>query len=82
MGWQNAHVGGRLSHWGGRWVLLWESRRLRDGVHKHALVLAKSDLYKNEELDMVRAIAAYAIAQATRLHDSAKEAITITADML
>jgi len=65
-----------------RQLLLRESRRLRDGVHKHALALAKSGPYENAERDMADAIATYAIAQATRLADSAKEATTISVEML
>jgi serine/threonine-protein kinase HipA len=65
-----------------RQLMLRESRRLRDGVRKHALALANSAPYDDAERSMTVAIAAFALAQAERLCDSALEAIAIPADML
>jgi serine/threonine-protein kinase HipA len=63
-------------------LLLREAKRLRDGVHKHAPALVDSGPYDDAERAFVGGIAGFAIAQAERLCDSAKEATTISADLL
>lgn len=65
-----------------RQLLLRESRRLRDGVHKHALALAHAKVYEDDERALTQAIAEFAIAQSERLCDNAQEALSISDDML
>lgn len=64
-----------------RQLLLRESRRLRDGVRKHAAALVEAGPYEDAERAFVGGIAQFAIAQAERLCDNAKEATTISAAM-
>jgi serine/threonine-protein kinase HipA len=63
-------------------LLVRESRRMRDGLKKHALDLANLASYDKDEQTFVRQIAKFALSQADKLHDSAKEAAKISPDYL
>jgi serine/threonine-protein kinase HipA len=65
-----------------RQLLVRESRRLREGVKKHALSLADSASYDKEEQTFARQIANFALSQTEKLHESAKEAVNIPSSYL
>lgn len=64
-----------------RQLLARESRRIRDGMRKHAIDLVESQPYEAEEKRLVRAIAEFALSQSERLEALAREASDITREM-
>ncbi len=65
-----------------RQLMVRESRRLRDGVAAHALPLAQGASYDTEERTFAEQVAAFALDQAKRLHEAAREAARIGEDYL
>jgi serine/threonine-protein kinase HipA len=63
-------------------LLVRESRRMRDGLKKHALDLADCAPYDKDEQMFARQIAQFALLQAEKLFESAKEAVKISPDYL
>jgi serine/threonine-protein kinase HipA len=63
-------------------LLVRESRRMRDGLKKHALDLANDAPYDKDEQIFAHQIAQFALSQAEKLFESAKEAVKISPDYL
>ena len=65
-----------------RQLLVFECRRMREGVRKHAMAAANSQPYLPEERALADKIAEFALSQADRLVILAEEASRISPDML
>jgi serine/threonine-protein kinase HipA len=65
-----------------RRLLVRESLRLRSGMEKHAIAVANSEPYEDEERNFARQIAQFALSQAEKLHQCAVEAAKISEDYL
>lgn len=65
-----------------RQLLARECRRLRDGVHKHAINLAESNIYEPDERDVVGQVAEFAVSQSARIEALARDAINVSPDLL
>lgn len=65
-----------------RRLLVRESLRLRDSVAKHAMAVADSEAYEDDERSFARQIAKFALSQAEKLHQCAVEAAKISDDYL
>ncbi len=65
-----------------RQLLVRECRRLRDGIRRHAVGLARSETYAPQELGMVGKIAEFAVFQVDRLDVLARDASRISPGLL